>query len=136
MVAYLIADTDIHDHKTYDEYKRQVLPTIAKFGGRFLVRGGPHEILEGHWRPHRIVVIEFPDMGRHQGLVQLARICATTCDASACCIRSYCCRRRNVKTDDVRFWRGRRAEDAECLFLTQSGHRAGRLTLVPAPAKS
>jgi len=48
MVAYLIADTDIHDHKTYDEYKRQVLPTIAKFGGRFLVRGGPHEILEGH----------------------------------------------------------------------------------------
>jgi len=38
------------------------LPTIAKFGGRFLVRGGPHEILEGHWHPHRIVVIEFPDM--------------------------------------------------------------------------
>jgi uncharacterized protein (DUF1330 family) len=62
MVAYLIADTNIHDHKTYDEYKRQVLPTIAKFGGRFLVRGGPHEILEGHWSPHRIVVIEFPDM--------------------------------------------------------------------------
>jgi uncharacterized protein (DUF1330 family) len=47
MVAYLIADTDIDDHKTYDEYKWQVLPKIAKFGGRFLVRGGPHEILEG-----------------------------------------------------------------------------------------
>jgi uncharacterized protein (DUF1330 family) len=62
MPAYVIADTDIKDHKTYDEYKRQVLPIIAKFGGRFIVRGGPHEVLEGQWRPHRIVVIEFPDM--------------------------------------------------------------------------
>jgi uncharacterized protein (DUF1330 family) len=67
MVACVIADTDIHDHKTYDEYKRQVLSTIAKFGGRFLVRGGPHEILEGRWRPHRIVVIEFPDMAAIKG---------------------------------------------------------------------
>ena len=62
MTAYVIADTDIHDHGTYDEYKRKVLPTIAKFGGQFLVRGGQHEVLEGTWRPHRIVVIAFPDM--------------------------------------------------------------------------
>ncbi len=38
MAAYVIADTHITDHKTYDEYKRQVGPLIAKFGGRFLVR--------------------------------------------------------------------------------------------------
>ena len=44
MPAYVIADTDIRDHKTYDEYKRQVLPMIAKFGGRFIVRGGSHEV--------------------------------------------------------------------------------------------
>ena|SRR5215475_10256670 len=37
-------------------------PLIAKFGGRFLVRGGKHEVLEGTWRPHRLVVIEFPSM--------------------------------------------------------------------------
>ena len=61
MPAYVIADTEIKDHKTYDEYKRQVLPMIAKFGGRFIVRGGPHEVLERQWRPHRIVVIDFPD---------------------------------------------------------------------------
>jgi len=64
MPAFIIADTEIRDAKTYDEYKRQVLPTIHKFGGRFLVRGGHHEILEGHWKPHRLVVIEFPDMER------------------------------------------------------------------------
>ena len=62
MTAYLIADTDITDHQTYDEYKRRVAPVIAKFGGRFLVRGGPHVVLEGTWQPHRLVVIEFPNM--------------------------------------------------------------------------
>ena len=62
MPAYLIADTQITDHRTYDEYKRQVAPTIAKFGGRFLVRGGKHELLEGSWQVHRLVLIEFPSM--------------------------------------------------------------------------
>ena len=62
MPAYLIADTQITDHQTYDEYKRQVAPTIGKFGGRFLVRGGKHELLEGNWQVHRLVVIEFPSM--------------------------------------------------------------------------
>jgi uncharacterized protein (DUF1330 family) len=62
MAAYLIADTDITDHRTYDEYKRHVAPLLAKFGGRFLVRGGAHVVLEGDWDLHRIVVIEFPSM--------------------------------------------------------------------------
>ena len=62
MAAYVIADTQITDHKTYDEYKRQVAPLVAKFGGRFLVRGGKHAVLEGSWQPHRLVVIEFPTM--------------------------------------------------------------------------
>ena len=62
MPAYLIADTHITDQSTYDKYKQQVAPLIAKFGGRFLVRGGPHEVLEGSWQPSRLVLIEFPDM--------------------------------------------------------------------------
>jgi len=60
--AYVIADTQISDHETYAEYKRQVAPQIARFGGRFLVRGGNQLVLEGSWRPHRLVVIEFPTM--------------------------------------------------------------------------
>ena len=62
MAAYVIADTLITDPQTYDEYKRQVPPLIAKFGGRFIVRGGQHEVLEGDWQVHRIVVLEFPSM--------------------------------------------------------------------------
>jgi uncharacterized protein (DUF1330 family) len=62
MAAYLIADVTVKNPDAYAEYRKQVLPTITKHGGRFLVRGGAHETLEGDWRPGRVVVIEFPDM--------------------------------------------------------------------------
>ena len=62
MAAYVIADINVSDPGKYDEYRKQVLATIQKFGGRFLVRGGQHETLEGTWHPARLVLIEFPDM--------------------------------------------------------------------------
>jgi uncharacterized protein (DUF1330 family) len=63
MAAYVIGDIgEIRNQDAYAQYRAQVLPTIAKYGGRFLVRGGAHETLEGKWRPGRVVVIEFPDM--------------------------------------------------------------------------
>jgi uncharacterized protein (DUF1330 family) len=62
MSAYLIADVEVRDPDVYAEYRRQVLPLIQRHGGRFLVRGGAHEVLEGAWKPQRIVVIEFPDL--------------------------------------------------------------------------
>jgi uncharacterized protein (DUF1330 family) len=62
MSAYLIADVEVHDPDVYAEYRRQVLPLVQQYGGRFIVRAGAHEVLEGAWKPQRIVVIEFPDM--------------------------------------------------------------------------
>ncbi len=62
MAAYLIADVDVKDPETYKSYSAQVPATIEQFGGRFLVRGGASEVLEGEWTPHRTVVLEFPDM--------------------------------------------------------------------------
>jgi uncharacterized protein (DUF1330 family) len=62
MSAYLVADVEVHDQSIYAEYRRQVLPLIQKHGGRFIVRGGAHEVLEGEWMPQRLVIIEFPDM--------------------------------------------------------------------------
>jgi uncharacterized protein (DUF1330 family) len=60
MPAYVIADVDIHDPERYREYTAMVPGTLAPFGGRFVVRGGEVEVLEGEWQPHRLVVIEFP----------------------------------------------------------------------------
>jgi uncharacterized protein (DUF1330 family) len=61
MAAYIIVDVEITDPVNYAAYIRVVPPTITRYGGRFLVRGGKAEILEGSWSPKRIVVLEFPD---------------------------------------------------------------------------
>jgi uncharacterized protein (DUF1330 family) len=62
MAAYLIADIEVTNPAGYDEYRRQVPATVEKYGGRFVVRGGASEILEGDWGPNRVVVLEFPTM--------------------------------------------------------------------------
>ncbi|MBV8152248.1 MAG: DUF1330 domain-containing protein [Candidatus Eremiobacteraeota bacterium] len=67
MKAYVIADVEVKDPDHYPEYTSQVEATIHKFGGRFIARGGGVEVLEGKWQPHRIVIIEFPDMAALRG---------------------------------------------------------------------
>jgi uncharacterized protein (DUF1330 family) len=62
MAAYVIVDIDVHDSPGLEEYRRLVPGTVTKYGGRFAVRGGPFEVLEGSWKPKRIVVLEFPSV--------------------------------------------------------------------------
>lgn len=62
MAAYLVADLDVKDPAGIENYRAKVGATIAQYGGRFIVRGGAHDVLEGDWRPTRLVLIEFPDM--------------------------------------------------------------------------
>ncbi|KAB2880241.1 DUF1330 domain-containing protein [bacterium] len=62
MSAYVIVDIEITDPKEYEEYKKLTPATIAAYGGRFIVRGGATETLEGDWTHGRIVVLEFSDV--------------------------------------------------------------------------
>jgi uncharacterized protein (DUF1330 family) len=62
MAAYVIVDLVVTDPVTMDEYRKQVPATLAKYGGRFLVRGGAHHTVEGDWKPNRVVVLEFPSL--------------------------------------------------------------------------
>ena len=64
MAAYVIADIEITDPHAYEEYRRRVPATIAQYGGRYVVRGGATEVLEGDWQPRRLVVIEFPSLAQ------------------------------------------------------------------------
>jgi uncharacterized protein (DUF1330 family) len=57
--GYWIAGVDINNQEDYDEYRRRNAVAFAKFGGRFLVRGGPYECVFGSARRHQ-VVLEFP----------------------------------------------------------------------------
>ena len=62
MAAYVIADVNVTDPKLYEDYKKSVLATVEKYGGRFAVRGGKVESKEGDWAPVRLVMLEFPTM--------------------------------------------------------------------------
>jgi len=62
MPAYIIVDLTVTDLPAMEEYRKQVPATLARYGGRFLVRGGAHQTVEGDWKPNRLVVLEFPSM--------------------------------------------------------------------------
>jgi uncharacterized protein (DUF1330 family) len=64
MSAYVIVEIDILDPAGYGEYKKLAGATVEKYGGKYVVRGGATEVLEGDWEPKRIVVLEFESMQR------------------------------------------------------------------------
>jgi uncharacterized protein (DUF1330 family) len=64
MAAFIIVDVQITDPEAYERYKASVPPTLAAYGGKFVVRGGHVETLEGDWTPGRIVVLEFDSLAQ------------------------------------------------------------------------
>lgn len=64
MAAYILVEIDVHDRKGFERYRGMVLPSITAHGGRFVVRGGAIETLEGDWHPPRLAILEFPDTAR------------------------------------------------------------------------
>lgn len=64
MPAYIVVQIEVTDPVRYEDYKKMVWPSINQYGGRFLVRGGRVETLEGDWKPARFVIIEFDNVER------------------------------------------------------------------------
>lgn len=62
MKAFIIADVAITDPQRYEEYKKLTPASLLPYDGRFVVRGGTAETLEGTWAPGRVVVLEFPSL--------------------------------------------------------------------------
>lgn len=62
MKAYVIVEIQINDPVLYEEYKKLTPGSLEKYHGKFIVRGGQSEALEGDWNPQRIVVLEFPSV--------------------------------------------------------------------------
>ena len=61
MAAYIIVQLEIQDAEKFERYRAMVPATLEPFGGRYIVRGGDPETLEGGWVPKRVVILEFPD---------------------------------------------------------------------------
>lgn len=90
MPAYLVVEHIITDAAKFEEYRVKVAPMIAKFGGRYITKGNTHRMPEGgHWKPERMVIIEFPDMAaveawyhspEYQPLIALRKSCTSDQD--------------------------------------------------------
>lgn len=64
MSAYVLVEIEVLDAERYEAYKQLAPPAIAAYEGRYLVRGGEVETLEGDWSPKRIVILEFPSVAQ------------------------------------------------------------------------
>ncbi len=62
MAAYIVVQVDVKDPVRYADYRNMVPASLAKYGGRFVVRGGKTDTLEGDWAPKRFVIVEFPSV--------------------------------------------------------------------------
>lgn len=62
MKAYIIVDVTITNPSRYEDYRKLTPASLVPFDGKFIVRGGATETLEGEWLPGRVVVLEFPSV--------------------------------------------------------------------------
>ena len=70
MAGYMLIDTDVFDQDVFAEFAVKIVEAMEAHGGRFLVRGGATEVMDGDWVPHRIVIMEFESFERAQGFVR------------------------------------------------------------------
>ncbi|MGQ0663861.1 MAG: DUF1330 domain-containing protein [Pseudomonadota bacterium] len=62
MAAYVVVEVEVTDAAKYEAYKPLAQAAVAKYGGRYLARGGTTAVLEGDWKPARLVIFEFPSL--------------------------------------------------------------------------
>lgn len=93
MNAYVIVEMTVTDPVRIEDYRKLAGASVAQHGGRFIVRGGRCESLDGDWHPQRLVVIEFP------GLEQAKRWHASPEYRAACEIRNRAASTRMVAVE-------------------------------------
>jgi uncharacterized protein (DUF1330 family) len=89
MRAFMIFQENLHDREKFEAYRKVVMPTLAPFSGKFLVRGGQSTVIEGEWPCERTVIVEFPSRADAEGWynspayqeVLPLRLSSTTCNA-------------------------------------------------------
>jgi uncharacterized protein (DUF1330 family) len=97
MPAYVVVQITVDDPVAYDQYKAMAPPAIAKYGGRYLLRGGSVKILEGDWDPGRFVILEFPDAESAQAWWDSPEY------AEAKALRNSCARSQMILADGPSF---------------------------------
>lgn len=60
MSAFVLVEVNIQDPVVYEEYKKLTPGTVEAYGGKFVIRGNPVQVMEGDWKYDRLVMLEFP----------------------------------------------------------------------------
>ncbi|MCY3912573.1 MAG: DUF1330 domain-containing protein [Chloroflexi bacterium] len=76
MAGYVIVNDEISDEAGFAEFRQKVGATVAAHGGRYLVRGGATEVIDGDWAPDRLVVIEFDSVDQAKAWLSSAEFLA------------------------------------------------------------
>ncbi|UCI18092.1 DUF1330 domain-containing protein [Mesorhizobium sp. B2-1-8] len=95
MPAYVISDVTVRDEEALRTYRSRAAASIARYGGRYLVRGGQVQTLEGEWHPEPLIVVEFPD------IEQARRWYASAEYAAALEVRDAALHRRLILVDGM-----------------------------------
>jgi uncharacterized protein (DUF1330 family) len=95
MAAYIVVQIEIEDPVLYEQYRAVAPASIDAYGGRYLVRGGAVEQLEGTWSPRRLVILEFPTADRARAWW------ASTAYGPAKAIRQACARTEMILVEGV-----------------------------------
>ena len=69
MKAYLVLDLSVNDFGGFRKYIAEIPAFIAKHSGKYIVQGVQPTIIEGDWKPERIVIIEFPERGNAEAFL-------------------------------------------------------------------
>jgi|SRR5689334_10450617 len=64
MAAYVISEVEVRNAADFETYRALAAQSIAKYSGRYLVRGGAADLMEGGPPPNTIIIVEFPTMAR------------------------------------------------------------------------
>lgn len=59
MPVYVVVDNDVLEPEPYSEYLKLITPTVAEFGGKYVVRAGQIHFADSNWKPDRLVIMEF-----------------------------------------------------------------------------
>jgi uncharacterized protein (DUF1330 family) len=69
MKAYLVLDLSVHDFGGFRKYIAEIPAFIAKHSGKYIVQGVQPTIIEGDWKPERMVIIEFPERAKAEAFL-------------------------------------------------------------------
>lgn len=60
MSVFVLVEVNIQDPVVYEEYKKLTPESVEAYGGKFVIRGNPVQVMEGEWKYDRLVLLEFP----------------------------------------------------------------------------